>query len=89
MINVMQIILTLCDIYVMLIFVYVLMSWLPSKGGIIGDIYDVLGMLCEPYLGLFRRIMPPVGGGGVAIDFSPLVAIIVLQLVVRLLYRLF
>ena len=43
----------------------------------------VLGFLrevCEPYLRLFRRILPSFGG----LDFSPIIAIIVLQLAARL-----
>ena len=35
----------------------------------------------EPYLGLFRRIIPPIGAGGMGIDFSPIVALIVLRVV--------
>ena len=32
----------------------------------------------DPYLSIFRRILPPVGGGGFALDLSPIIAIIVL-----------
>ncbi len=48
--------------YVILIIVYVLMSWLPMNGETIQDVYRVLGSLVEPYLGLFRRFIPPMGG---------------------------
>ena len=75
----------LCDFYVMLIFIYILMSWLPTNRGFIADVYQVLGTLCDPYLDIFRRIIPPVGGAGMRVDFSPIVAIFVLQAVVRLL----
>lgn len=78
------IILRLIEFYSVLIIVYVLMSWLPTNGGIIGDVYNALGALCEPYLQLFRRIIPPVGGAGFGIDFSPIVAIIVLNVLARL-----
>lgn len=64
--------------YGMLIFVYVLMSWFPTRG-VIYDIYRVLGSVVEPYLQLFRNLIPPVGN----FDFSPLVAYFVLQMVVR------
>lgn len=73
---------TLADIYVLLIFVYVIMSWLPNNNSTINAISDGLGTICEPYLALFRKIIPPAGG----LDFSPIVAILVLQLVVRLLF---
>jgi uncharacterized protein YggT (Ycf19 family) len=35
----------------------------------------------DPYLNLFRRFIPPVGGGGFALDLSPILAIIVLFIV--------
>jgi len=61
-------------VYVLLIFAYVLTSWirLPySFNRVQRFLYDV----CEPYLRLFRRILPPVGG---AIDLSPIVSVLVL-----------
>jgi uncharacterized protein YggT (Ycf19 family) len=65
--------------YIILIIAYVLMSWLPMNGAAIQDIYRVIGSLVEPYLGLFRRFIPPMGG----MDFSPIVAILLLQFGVR------
>ena len=32
----------------------------------------------NPYLNVFRRFLPPIGGGGFALDLSPIVAIILL-----------
>lgn len=64
--------------YGLLIFVYVLMSWFPMNGAFY-DIYRVLGSVVEPYLRLFRNLIPPVGN----FDFSPLVAYFVLQIVVN------
>ena len=63
----------------MLIIVYVLDVVVPDERRRLYDVYRVLGSLVEPYLGLFRRFIPPMGG----MDFSPLVAILVLQFVVR------
>lgn len=59
----------------MVIFVYVLMSWLPTSEGIISDIYQALGKICDPFLNLFKRFIPPIG----MIDVSPIVALLVLQ----------
>ena len=73
----------LIDFYVILIVIYVLMSWFPHEKGIMKDIYDVMGSVCEPYLGLFRKIIPPVGN----IDFSPVVAVLVLELIARLIVK--
>ena len=76
----------LVDVYTFLIFVYVILSWIPQKRGFLADIDRALGMLCDPYLDLFKKIIPPIGG---MIDISPILAIIVLQLVVRVLYFIF
>ena len=74
-------IVTLADVYSMILFVYVLMSWIPQKTGIVGDIDTILGKLYDPYLDLFRRFIPPIGG---MVDVSPIVALLVLQFAVRL-----
>lgn len=76
-----SVLVSIVNFYVMVIFVYILMSWIPMNG-ILQDIYRVLGSVCEPYLGIFRKIIPPIGG---MIDVSPIIAIIVLQLIVGLL----
>ena len=77
----------LLTVYVLLIFAYILTSLIFSFGGripysrwssaILGFLRDV----CEPYLSIFRRFIPPIG----PLDVSPIVAILVLQLVVGLL----
>jgi YggT family protein len=74
-------------VYVLVIFAYILTSWirLPySLNAVQRFLYDV----CEPYLRLFRRFIPPLG----PLDLSPLVGVLVLfgveQLVVSLLGRL-
>src|SRR4051794_22740175 len=71
-------------VYVLLIFVYVLTSWIRmpySLNWLQKFLYDV----CEPYLRLFRRILPGLG----PLDVSPIVGVLVLvgveQVVVRLL----
>ncbi|RNL18413.1 YggT family protein [Slackia faecicanis] len=74
-------IVSLADVYTMILFVYVLMSWIPQKGGIIADIDTVLGRVCDPFLDLFRRFIPPIGG---MVDISPIFALLVLQFAVRL-----
>lgn len=74
-------IVTLADVYTFILFAYVLMSWIPTKRGIVADIDTVLGRLCDPYLNLFRRFIPPIGG---MVDISPIFALLVLQFAVRL-----
>jgi uncharacterized protein YggT (Ycf19 family) len=67
-------------VYILLIFVYVLTSWIrlpysPTVNRLQRFLYDV----CDPYLRLFRRIIPPLG----PIDVSPIVAVITLYVIQR------
>ena len=41
-------------------------------------VLDFITETTNPYLNFFRRFLPPVGGGGFALDLSPMVGIIVL-----------
>jgi YggT family protein len=67
-------------VYIILIFARILLSWIPRipynpvLSAVIGFIQDVT----NPYLNIFRRFLPPVGGGGFALDLSPIVATLVL-----------
>ena len=79
-----SLIVSLSNAYTLIIFVYVLMSWIPTSSGVIADVYRVLGKICDPFLNLFKRIIPPIG----MFDISPIVAVIVLQFVVQLLVKL-
>ena len=73
----------LIDFYELLILAECILSWFPM-GGIVSDIYQALETLVEPFVGIFRRLIPSVGGSGMRVDFSPMIAIIVLDLVKRL-----
>jgi len=77
------IVLAVIRFYEFLIFAYVILSWIvPTQrsGGLLTDLYRVLGTLCEPYVGLFRRILPVSLVGGSGLDFSPFIALLALQL---------
>jgi YggT family protein len=77
-------------VYTILIIAYILSSLFFAFGGrvpyarwssaLLGFLRDV----CEPYLSIFRRFIPPLG----ALDLSPIIAIFVLQIVGRLVYNL-
>jgi len=77
-----NLILRALDFYEILIIVYVLLSWLPASGAVF-EVRRALGGIVEPYLGLFRRIVPTMG----MIDISPIVGLLVLQLLVEPLLR--
>ncbi len=84
--NIKFLIISLADVYSMLLFVYVLFSWFPHEKGILADIYNVLSKICEPYLSIFRKLIPPLGG---MVDITPIIALLVLQFGVKLLVGLF
>ena len=75
-----MIITKLIDLYTIVIVVYVLMSWIPQMNGWVADLYSILEKICGPYLNVFRKLIPPVG----SIDFSPIVAVIALQVIIML-----
>lgn len=68
-------VLSIISFYGYLIIAYVVMSWFPV-GGAFADLFNVLGTLVDPYLALFRRVIPSMG----AFDISPIVAILMLRL---------
>jgi len=65
---------TLVDVYIFVIFVYVFIPWI-SPSARYQNWYRSLGQFVEPYLSVFRRFIPPMGG---MLDLSPMVAIFVL-----------
>jgi uncharacterized protein YggT (Ycf19 family) len=73
-------------VYVLLIFAYVLTSWVRLPYNVwVRRIADFLRDVCEPYLRLFRRILPPLG----PLDLSPVVAIFSLFVLMRVIDELF
>ena len=69
-------------LYGLVLLAYIITSWLrlpysPTLNRIQRFLYDV----CEPYLRIFRRLLPSAGG----IDFSPILAFIALSVIDRLL----
>ena len=80
-----NLIISLANAYTMVIFVYVLMSWIPNSSGIVGEIYRALGKICDPYLNLFKRLIPPIGG---MVDITSIIALLVLQFVVQLVVKI-
>jgi YggT family protein len=72
-------------VYTLLVFAYILTSWVrlpynPWLNRIQRFLYDV----CDPYLRIFRRFLPPLG----PIDLSPMVAIFVLLILQNVLSSL-
>ena len=70
-------------VYTILIFVYILVQLFFGFGGrvpynrALNAVLEFLRQVCEPYLSVFRRFIPPIG----PLDISPIVAILVLSIV--------
>ena len=67
-------------VYIILILIRVLMSWIPRMpyNPVLRAALDFVSQTTDPYLNLFRRILPPIGGGGFGLDLSPMIGIVVL-----------
>ena len=67
-------------VYIILILIRVLISWIPRMpyNPTLRAVLDFITETTDPYLNLFRRIIPPIGGGGFGLDLSPMIGIIVL-----------
>jgi YggT family protein len=76
----------LFEVYIFLIFIYILLNILFSFGARLpyargsDAVLNFLRDVCEPYLRIFRRFIPPMG----MFDLSPMVAIIVLYVLDRI-----
>jgi YggT family protein len=72
----------LFTVYLILIFVRILLSWIPRLpyNRVLHAVVTFVHDVTDPYLRLFRRILPPVGGSGFALDLSPIIGIIVLYI---------
>lgn len=69
---------TFLQIYFVLLIIRILLSWFPNVDWF-NPPFSILSQLTDPYLNVFRSIIPPLGG----IDFSPILAIFLLQFVSR------
>lgn len=69
-------------VYIILIFLNILISWIPRMPyhRWLRATLDFITETTNPYLNLFRRVIPPIGGGGFALDLSPIIGIIVLYI---------
>ena len=74
---------TLMLVYLVLIFMRILMSWIPRipYNRCLSAFLKFVSDVTDPYLNLFRRILPPVRLGPGALDLSPIVATFVLLIV--------
>lgn len=71
---------TVFVVYRFMLIGYILMSWVPAlQESAVGRFLETV---CEPYLGFFRKFIPPIG----MIDISPIVGLFVLVFIERGVY---
>lgn len=84
----MEVLVAIVELYVVVLIVRALLSWFPVRPGS-GFERVVRGMdaITEPVLRPIRRILPPIRAGGMGIDLSIIVVILVAEAVVIPLLR--
>jgi len=71
-------------VYIILIFARIVLSWVVAFRGslpynrALRVVTDFIESVVDPYLNLFRRLLPPIGGSRMALDLSPIIGVIVL-----------
>lgn len=78
----------LLQLYVLIIFVRVILSYFPTHyGSGLHKTIVLLDRVVEPVVGRVRRILPRTSFGGMGIDFSPMIVLLVIELILLPLVR--
>jgi YggT family protein len=75
---VLRTVLSFISIYLLLLFIRVILTWFPNINWY-NQPFAALSQVTDPYLNLFRSLIPPMGG----IDFSPMLGFLVLTILQR------
>jgi YggT family protein len=71
--------------YLIIMFARIILSWFPiNPGSGMATVYGFLYSITEPVLGPIRRIIPPIGAGGMGIDLSPIIVFFGITILQRL-----
>jgi uncharacterized protein YggT (Ycf19 family) len=80
---------TIFLVYLICIFAYIISSWLPLPYNIwLNRIQRFLYDIVNPYLSIFRRLLPQLSRGGFGLDFTPILAILFLFALERIIQAL-
>jgi YggT family protein len=76
-------------VYLLCIIAYILTSWIPLPYNVwLNRVQRFLYDVVDPYLRLFRRLLPQLSVAGLGLDLSPIVAILVLSVFYQVVQRL-
>jgi len=74
---------TLLSFYLIALFGRIILSWFPiAPDSPMAQVFSFLYTITEPVLGPVRRLLPPVGVGGMGLDLSPIIVTVGLRLLV-------
>ena len=74
----------LINLYLLVIFARIIMSWFPpTPGTTYARIFEGFDKVTEPVLAPIRAMLPPVRMGGMGLDLSPIVVFVIGTLLLR------
>ena len=73
------------QLFIVLIFARVILSWFPPTGGVVDQIQNLVFTATEWIMGPLRRVIPPVRLGAAALDLSPLIVLVGITVLQRIL----
>ena len=79
---------TILSIYIFILFIRALLSWLPpsaADSGVVGQFNHLIIRITEPVLKPVRRAIPALRVGTVGLDLSVLLVIVALSVLVKVL----
>jgi len=72
-------------VYILLILAYIILSWVRLPYSLwVNRIQRFLYDVCDPYLRIFRRFVPPIG----PLDLSPMIGVLVLVVLQQVLHTI-
>jgi YggT family protein len=76
----MELLCLLLRLYIYALFGRIILSWFPiSPGSGLASVFSALYTVTEPVLGPVRRLLPPIGMGGMGLDLSPIIVTFAFQ----------
>jgi len=83
---ILRLIVDLVQLYILVLFVRIIMSWFPMNPWSRGARFvQVLAKVTDPVLVPVRKILPPMRMGGMAIDLSPIIVFVALEILLSIL----